>query len=92
VTTPRLAGLPAASQQAIVDAALLMLRQLGLSPDDLVTVPEGRPPVPTFAEYVPVVFAAVTDGTRQTACSGTASPASGASGGWMRSPRPRSGC
>ena len=65
MTTPRLARLPAASQQAIVDAALLMLRQLGLSPDDLVTVPEGRPPVPTFAEYVPVVAAAVTDGTRR---------------------------
>ena len=26
--------------------------------------PGGRPPVPTFAEYVPVVSAAVTDGTR----------------------------
>jgi hypothetical protein len=38
VTTPRLAGHPAASQQAIVDAALLMLRQMGLPPDDLVTV------------------------------------------------------
>jgi len=65
VTTPRLAGHPAASQQAIIDAALLMLRQMGLSPDDLVTVPGDRPPVPTFAEYVPVVSAAVTDGTRR---------------------------
>ena len=65
MTTPRLAGHPAASQQAIVDAALLMLQQMGLSPGDLVTVPEDRPPVPTFAEYVPVVSAAVTDGTRR---------------------------
>jgi hypothetical protein len=32
VTTPHLTGHPAASQQAIVDAALLMLRQMGLSP------------------------------------------------------------
>jgi hypothetical protein len=32
VTTPHLAGHPTASQQAIVDAALLMLRQVGLSP------------------------------------------------------------
>ena len=39
MTTPHLAGHPAASQQAIVDAALLMLRQMGLSPDDLVTAP-----------------------------------------------------
>jgi len=39
VTTPHPAEHPAASQQAIVDAALLMLRQMGLSPDDLVTAP-----------------------------------------------------
>jgi hypothetical protein len=32
VTTQLLAGHPAASQQAIVDAALLMLQQMGLSP------------------------------------------------------------
>jgi integrase/recombinase XerC len=55
VTTPHLAGHPAASQQAIVDAALLMLQQMGLSPDDLVTAPRDRPLVPTFAQYVPVV-------------------------------------
>jgi hypothetical protein len=30
VTTPHLAGHPAASQQAIVDAARLMLQQMGL--------------------------------------------------------------
>ena len=65
MTTPHLAGHPAASQQAIVDAALLMLAQMGLSPGDLVTAPKDRPPVPTFAEYVPVVSAAVTAGTRR---------------------------
>ena len=35
-----------------------------LSLDDL-TAPRGRAAVPTFAEYVPVVSAAVTDGTRK---------------------------
>ena len=61
VTTPHLTEHP--SQQAIVDAALLMLQQMGLSPADLVAAPRDRPPVPTFAEYVPVVSAAVTAGT-----------------------------
>jgi len=63
VTTPLLAGHPAVSQQAIVDAALLMLQQMSLPPDDLVTAPKDRPPVPPFAEYVPVVSTAVTAGT-----------------------------
>ena len=65
MTTPHLTGHPAASPQAIVDAALLMLAQMGLSPDDLVTAPRDGPPVPTFAEYVPVVSAAVSAGTRR---------------------------
>jgi integrase/recombinase XerC len=56
---------PAASQQAAVDAALLTLERLGLSPDDLTAAPRNRAPVPTFADYVPVVSAAVTDGTRK---------------------------
>jgi hypothetical protein len=56
---------PAASQQAAVDAALLILERMGLSPDDLTAVPRLRPTVPTFAEYVPVVSAAVSDGTRK---------------------------
>jgi site-specific recombinase XerD len=54
----------ASSQQAAVDAALLILERMGLSPDDL-TAPRQRLPVPTFADYVPVVSAAVTDGTRR---------------------------
>jgi integrase/recombinase XerC len=56
---------PPASQQAAVDAALLILERMGLSPDDLTAAPRNRAPVPTFAEYVPVVSAAVTDGTRK---------------------------
>ncbi|MDX6415609.1 MAG: hypothetical protein QOG28_229, partial [Trebonia sp.] len=51
---------PAASQQAAVDAALLVLKSMGLSPADLTAAPANRPPVPTFAEYVPVVAATLT--------------------------------
>ena len=54
---------PAVSQQAAVDAALLVLKSMGLSLDDLTAAPSNRPPVPTFAEYVPVVAATVTPGT-----------------------------
>jgi len=38
---------------------------MGLSPADLAAVPQDQPAVPTFAEYVPVVSAAVTAGTRR---------------------------
>jgi integrase/recombinase XerC len=55
----------AASQQAVVEAALVLLERMGLSPADLTAVPQGRKPVPTFAEYVPVVSAAVSAGTRR---------------------------
>jgi site-specific recombinase XerD len=53
------------SQQAVVEAALLLLERMGLSPADLAALPQDRRPVPTFAEYVPVVSAAVTAGTRR---------------------------
>ncbi len=46
-----------------MDAALLVLKSMGLSLDDLTAAPSNRPPVPTFAEYVPVVAATVTPGT-----------------------------
>ena len=51
------------SRQTAVDAALVLLERMGLSPADLAGVPHARRPVPTFAEYVPVVSAAVSDGT-----------------------------
>ena len=60
-TTP---ASPAAPQQAAVDAALVVLKSMGLTLEDL-AAPGQRPDVPTFAEYVPVVSAAVTDGTRK---------------------------
>ena len=57
---------PAASQQAAVDAARLVLQSMGLSLDDLTAAPANRKPMPTFAEYVPVVRATVTPGTLKT--------------------------
>jgi hypothetical protein len=56
---------PDTSQQAVVEAALVLLERMGLSPADLTGVPQARKPVPTFAEYVPVVSAAVSAGTRR---------------------------
>jgi len=48
-----------------VDAARLLLARLGLSPADLLAEPRSRPTAPTFAEYVPVVAGAVSEGTRR---------------------------
>ncbi|MEV7352791.1 site-specific integrase [Micromonospora chalcea] len=51
--------------RAELDAARLLLARMGISPADLVEAVSDRPPAPTFAEYVPVVAAAVSDGTRR---------------------------
>jgi hypothetical protein len=51
--------------QAELAAARLLLARPGLSPSDLLKDVPTRPPAPTFAEYVPVVSAAVSDGTRR---------------------------
>ena len=80
------------ASQAVIEAALVLLARMGLSPADLTAVPQPRKPVPTFAEYVPVVAAAVTPGTRRAYGSywnriiehwGTAA--------WTSPPRRRSG-
>ena len=65
---------PEASRQAVVEAALVLLERMGLSPEDLAAVPQPRKPGPTFAEYVPVVSAAVSAGTRRAygSCPGPA--------------------
>jgi integrase/recombinase XerC len=55
----------AVSQQAAVEAALVLLERMGLSPADLVAAPRDHKVVPTFAGYVPVVSAAVSAGTRR---------------------------
>jgi len=59
------AAQPGGSQQAVVEAALVLLERMGLSPADLVAAPRDQKAVPTFAEYVPVVSAAVSAGTRR---------------------------
>jgi integrase/recombinase XerC len=46
-----------------VDAALVLLAKLGVSPAELVAGAASRPLVPTFAEFVPAVVEAVTAGT-----------------------------
>ena len=53
------------SRQAVVEAALVLLGRMGLTPADLAAVPQPCKPVPTFAAYVPVVSAAVSGGTRR---------------------------
>jgi integrase/recombinase XerC len=55
----------AAPGQAVVDAAMLVLERMGLTPADLLSAPAARPPAPTFAEYIPVVSALVSDGCRR---------------------------
>jgi integrase/recombinase XerC len=56
---------PGAFQQAVVEAAPVLLERMGLTPGDLTAVPQHRPEVPTFAGYIPVVSAAVSAGTRR---------------------------
>src|SRR6185437_4787672 len=55
----------AAPGQAVVDAALLVLERMGLTPADLLAAPAARPAAPTFAEYIPVVSALVSGGCRK---------------------------
>jgi hypothetical protein len=65
MTAPSPAAVPGPARQAEVEAALLLLDRMGLSPADLMARARARREVPTFAEYIPVVAAAVTPGTRR---------------------------
>jgi integrase/recombinase XerC len=56
---------PDTSQQAVIEAALVLLERMGLTAADLAAAPPPCKQVPTFAEYVPVVSAAVSAGTRR---------------------------
>ncbi|GAA0739656.1 tyrosine-type recombinase/integrase [Dactylosporangium roseum] len=53
----------AAAGSAELEAARLLLARMGISPADLVGA--GRPAAPTFAEYIPVVREAVSEGSRK---------------------------
>src|SRR6266480_3097368 len=44
---------------------MLVLERMGLTPADLLAAPAARPAAPTFAGYIPVVSALVSDGCRQ---------------------------
>src|SRR5260370_3056862 len=65
MTTTGLDVRSGAHGQAVVDAAMLVLERMGLTPADLLAAPAARPPAPTFAEYIPVVSALVSDGCRR---------------------------
>lgn len=54
-----------APSAADLDAARLLLARLGVAAADLLAPAQQRAPAPTFAEYIPVVRAAVSDGTRR---------------------------
>lgn len=55
----------AGSGASEIEAARLLLARLGVSPAELLAGDAPRDPLPRFAEYVPVVAAAVPDGTRK---------------------------
>lgn len=56
---------PSPPSAADIEAALLLLSRLGVSPADLQQAAPARPKAPTFAEYIPVVAAAVGVGARR---------------------------
>jgi integrase len=56
---------PAPASRPELDAARLLLQRMGISPADLLEVRPARPSAPTFAQYVPVVAATVSVGTRR---------------------------
>jgi integrase/recombinase XerC len=49
---------------ADLGAARLLLTRLGVSPTEFLAAADERTPAPTFADYIPIVRDAVTDGTR----------------------------
>jgi integrase/recombinase XerC len=56
----------ATADRELVAAARMMLQRMGVDPADIMSDPSSRPQVPTFAEYIPQVAAAVSPGTAGT--------------------------
>ena len=48
-----------------IAAARLLLQKMGIDPADLLQDPTASPEIPTFADYIPRVSQAVSDGTRR---------------------------
>jgi hypothetical protein len=59
------AKLASGATAAELEAARLLLARMGISPAELLQAASSQPAAPTFAEYVPVVSAAVSAGTRR---------------------------
>ena len=53
------------TQAENIAAALLLLKKMGIDPADLLIDPAAAPQVPTFADYIPQVSQAVSDGTHR---------------------------
>ena len=53
------------TQTENIAAARLLLKKMGVDPADLLQDPAAAPETPTFADYVPRVSRAVSDGTRR---------------------------
>ena len=58
-TAPSRCAHAAPQHPDLVGAALLMFERMGLSPADLADTPRPAKLAPTFADYVPIVAAAV---------------------------------
>lgn len=56
---------PSAASATEIEAARVVLASMGLSASDLLDTPSLHREVPTFAEYIPIVAAAVGTGTRR---------------------------
>ncbi|MFI1991056.1 tyrosine-type recombinase/integrase [Actinoplanes sp. NPDC020271] len=55
----------AAGKPEVLQAAMMLLQQMGITPEDLLNTTASGVPVPTFAVYVPIVAAAVGPGSQR---------------------------
>lgn len=53
------------TESSEIEAARLLLTRMGVSPEQLVGTPGEKLPAPTFADYIPKVAEAVSEGTRR---------------------------